>query len=630
MCKHKDHKNKRDEDLMSGTEENATHGDKPKAGFNPDAAEAYVVRDPHQLALNVAKALENLGKAASEWLAPRERGDIEEATVTPVTDMVRTLSDVAEYWMAEPKRSLEAQTHLLSSYFDIWSRSLSQFSGEGAPEPEQSPTPRKHKRFSDEGWQTNPFFDFLQQAYFATAGWADKMVLEAEGLDEHTRHKAAFYIRQITEALSPANFPFTNPQVYRETVASSGANLVKGMAMFAEDIAAVKGNLKLRQTDYSQFIIGKNIAVTPGKIIARSDICEVIQYAPSTPTVLKRPLLIVPPWINKYYVLDLNPKKSFVKWCVDQGHTVFMISWVNPDSRHADKDWDAYIREGIDFALQAVETATGEKQINAIGYCVGGTLLAATLALHAQKEDSLVSSVTFLAAQTDFTHAGDLKVFVDNNQVTALEQHMKLTGYLDGALMATAFNMLRASELIWPYVVDNYLRGEPPLPFDLLYWNSDSTRVSAANHSFYLRNCYLDNNLARDRMIIAGKTLKLKDITIPVYSLAMREDHIAPAKSVFTGASLFGGPVEFVLSGSGHIAGVVNPPDSGKYQFWTGGDASGDLEQWQITATAKKGSWWQHWQAWIEDRDNSRIPARSPADGTVDGTADAPGTYVLT
>nr|WP_246735705.1 class I poly(R)-hydroxyalkanoic acid synthase [Agrobacterium sp. a22-2] len=587
----------------------------------------YVVKDPEAMAMNFAKALENLGKAASIWLAPRERGEIVDPVSEPMTELVKTLSKVAEYWISDPKRTLEAQTYLLASIFGIWTRTLHRLSGDDAAEPQAGvPT---DKRFADEDWQRNPFFDFLRQTYLVVSEWADKLVTDAEGLDEHTRHKAAFYVKQITAAISPVNFLLTNPQLYRETVASHGANLVKGMKMLAEDITAGGGDLRMRQTDYSKFAVGENMAVTPGKVIAQSDVCEVIQYEASTDTVLKRPLLICPPWINKFYILDLNPQKSFIKWCVDQGHTVFVISWINPEERHAGKDWEAYIREGIDVALDTVEKATGERQVNAIGYCVGGTLLAAALALHAQEGDKRIASATLFTTQVDFTYAGDLKVFVDEEQILAMEDRMKTLGYLDGSKMASAFNMLRASELIWPYFVNNYLKGQDPMPFDLLYWNSDSTRMAAANHSYYLRNCYLDNNLSGGRMKLAGKTLSLKDVTIPVYNLATREDHIAPAKSVFVGSGFFGGPVTYVLSGSGHIAGVVNPPDKKKYQYWTGGPTTGTYEDWVHAATETPGSWWPHWQNWIEQMDHERVPARIPGGGALNAIADAPGTYVL-
>ena len=611
---------------MSRDTDNGERSGATAQGFDPKLIEPYIVKDPEAMAMNFAKALENLGKAASTWLAPRERGEIVDPVSEPMSELVKTMSKVAEYWMADPKRTLEAQTYLLAGVFGIWTRTVQRLAGE---EAEKGDSPPADKRFSDEDWQRNPFFDFLRQVYLVASEWAEKLVTDAEGLDEHTRHKAAFYVRQITAALSPANFVVTNPQLYRETVASHGANLVRGMKMLAEDIAAGGGDLRLRHTDYSKFAVGENMAVTPGKVIAQNEICEVLQYEPSTDTVLKRPLLIVPPWINKFYILDLNPQKSFIKWCVSQGHTVFVISWVNPDERHAAKDWDAYIREGVDFALETVEKATGEKQVNAIGYCVGGTLLAAALALHAKQGNKRIASATLFTTQVDFTYAGDLKVFVDEDQIGAMEERMKSSGYLDGSKMAAAFNMLRASELIWPYVVKNYLKGEDPMPFDLLYWNSDSTRMAAANHSFYLRNCYLKNNLSQGKMEIAGKRLSLKDVKIPIYNLATREDHIAPAKSVFVGSALFGGPVEFVLSGSGHIAGVVNPPDKQKYQYWTDGKTTGSYEDWLAGAKETPGSWWPHWQAWIEELESERVPARKPGGGALNAIADAPGSYVL-
>jgi polyhydroxyalkanoate synthase len=450
----------------------------------------------------------------------------------------------------------------------------------------------------------------------------------ANGLDEHTRHKAAFYVRQITSALSPANFLATNPELYKEMVASNGENLVKGMQMLAEDIAAGKGELRLRQSDASKFKVGENIAVSPGKVIAQNEVCQIIQYEPSTETVLKRPLLIVPPWINKFYILDLNPKKSFIKWAVDQGHTVFVISWVNPDQRHATKDWEAYSREGISFALDTVEKATGEREVNAIGYCVGGTLLAATLALHAQEKDSRIATATFFTTQTDFTYAGDLKVFVDEAQIASIESAMQKNGYLDGSKMATAFNMLRASDLIWPYVVNNYLKGKDPMPFDLLYWNSDATRMPAANHSYYLRNCYLENNLSQGKMELAGKTLKLGDIKIPIYNLAAKEDHIAPARSAYIGGKLFGGDVTYVMAGSGHIAGVVNPPEAGKYQFWSDGPQNAEFEDWVAGARETPGSWWPHWHNWIREGSDEEVPARKPGGKKLKPIEDAPGSYV--
>ncbi|MBU4530686.1 MAG: class I poly(R)-hydroxyalkanoic acid synthase [Hoeflea sp.] len=604
---------------------NSTAGKDP-IGDKASLAEAYVVKDPEVFARNVARMLEELGKAASAWVEPRERGEVSDTVSEPMTDMVKTFSKVGEYWLSDPKRAIEAQTSLLTGYFGMWSDSLKRMSGE-------DDTPKKKntdKRFSDPDWDNNPFFEFLKNAYFITSDWANKLVAESEGLDEHTRHKAAFYMRQVTSALSPANFLATNPELYKETVASNGENLVRGMHMLAEDIAAGKGELKLRQSDASNFKVGENIAVSPGKVIAQDDICQIIQYEPKTENVLKRPLLIVPPWINKFYILDLNPKKSFIKWAVEQGHTVFVISWVNPDQRHAKKDWEAYSREGISFALDTIEQATGEREVNAIGYCVGGTLLAATLALHAQEKDTRIASATFFTTQTDFTHAGDLKVFVDEAQIASIEHAMEKNGYLDGSKMATAFNMLRASDLIWPYVVNNYLKGKDPMPFDLLYWNSDATRMPAANHSFYLRNCYLENNLSQGKMKLAGKTLKLGKVKTPIYNLAAKEDHIAPARSAYVGGQLFGGEVTYVMAGSGHIAGVINPPEAGKYQFWSDGPKGAEFDDWVKGAKETPGSWWPHWHEWIKSHSSDEVPARQPGGSKLNAIEDAPGSYVRT
>jgi polyhydroxyalkanoate synthase len=604
----------------------SSHAGADSTGFDPKVFEAYMVKDPQTLAMNIARAAENLGKAATEWLGPRERGEIIDA-VDPLADMVKTLSKVIEYWMSEPQRTLEAQSLLMASYMGIWMNTLHRLAGDStADEPADLP---KDKRFADEDWRRNPFFAFLRQVYLVTATWAEKLVERSEGLDDHTRQKAAFYVKQMTSALSPANFALTNPEVYRQTVASNGTNLVEGMRILAEDVAAGRGEWRVRQTDTTNFELGVNVAITPGKVIARSPICEVIQYSPSTETVFKRPLLIVPPWINKFYILDLGPQKSFIKWCVDQGHSVFVISWVNPDESLSRASWEDYIRDGIDFALKTIETATGEKQVNAIGYCVGGTLLSAALAYHAKTRKKAIQSVTFFTTQVDFRYAGELLVFVDEEQIEALERQMNMTGYLAGSKMASAFNMLRASELIWPYVVSNYLKGQEPTAFDLLYWNSDSTRMTAANHAFYLRNCYLENRLTAGEMTLFDTTVSLKDVKIPVYSLAAKEDHIAPARSVFRGCQFYGGDVTFVLSGSGHIAGVVNPPDKHKYQYWTNGKVEGELSDWMKGAKETAGSWWPHWQSWMEQQDDARVPARPVGGGKLEPLCDAPGTYVM-
>ena len=542
-------------------------------------------------------------------------------------EVVKTLSQVSEYWLSDPKRTLEAQTRLWTGFFDLWTGSLARASGEEAkPVIEADPS---DKRFKDPEWSRNHFFSTLKQAYLLLSNWADDLVDEASDLDPHTRHKAQFYIKQIASALSPTNFVGTNPELIKETLASNGENLVRGLSMLAEDIEAGEGDLKVRMTDTRKFQVGENMATTPGKVVMRNDVCELIQYTPTTDTVLKRPLLMVPPWINKFYILDLNPQKSFIKWAVGQGHTVFVISWINPDKRQAKKSFDHYMREGIMESLSAVEDITGERQVNAAGYCVGGTLLSVTLAYMAAVGDDRIASATLFTTQVDFTHAGDLKVFVDDEQLKVMEEQMARKGYLDGKKMSSAFNMLRANDLIWPYVINNYLKGKEPLPFDLLYWNSDSTRMPAANHLFYLRNCYLDNTLSRGKMVLDDVKLDLADIKIPIYNLATREDHIAPPQSVFLGSQFFGGDVRFVLSGSGHIAGVINPPDKNKYQYWTGSTPQGRYDDWLSKASETPGSWWPDWQSWIESMDSARVSPPKMGSAAYQPVMDAPGSYVL-
>ena len=595
-------------------------------GMDPKQLEPFLVKDPDAFAINMARMVEAAGKAASAWLAPREAGAKAENFAEPLVDVAKTLSSVTEYWLSDPRRAVEAQTLLYSQFMGVWSNAVQRLGGQ--PVEDLVKPEKGDKRFNDADWTDNAFFDFVKQTYLVTSKWAADIVAKSEGIDEHTRQKAAFYTQIASNAFSPSNFVLTNPELYKETIASNGQNLVNGMTMFAEDIAAGHGDLKIRQVDDTPFVIGENIAATPGKVVARSALAEIIQYAPTTDKVLRRPLLICPPWINKFYVLDLNPEKSFIRWAVEQGHTVFVISWINPDERHALKDWTDYIREGLQFGMDAIEASTGEREINAVGYCVGGTLLSGALALFARENDKRIVSATFFTTQVDFTYAGDLMVFVDEDQVKALEQSMYSKGYLEGTKMATAFNMLRSNELIWSYVVNNYLKGKQPTPFDLLFWNSDATRMTAANHSFYLRECYLNNALTKDIMRLGGATVHMKDVKIPVLTIATREDHIAPAKSVFHGCRYFGTDVTFVLAGSGHIAGIVNPPNKKKYQYWTGGPAEGDLPSWLASATEHPGSWWPYWHSWLVNQNSEMVDARVPGGDRVELLGEAPGTYV--
>jgi polyhydroxyalkanoate synthase len=546
--------------------------------------------------------------------------------VSGAIGIARTLSHIAEYWLKHPHRALEAQASLGKSYVDLCVSATKRMFGDPV-EPVAKSDP-KDRRFADSEWRSNTYFDFLKQAYLLASDWANRVVQDTKGVDAHMRQKAEFFLRQLIDALSPANFVLTNPELLRKTLSSNAGNLVSGMRMLAQDLELGHGRLKIRQTDPLAFEVGRNLAITPGKVIYQNELMQVIQYIPTTRTVLKRPILIVPPWINKYYILDLTPEKSFVKWCVDQGLTVFVISWVNPDASLADKGFDDYMREGPLEALEVIATVTGEEKVHTLGYCAGGTLLATTLAHMAAKGDTRALSATLLTTQVDFTYAGTVMAFIDEEQIESLERQMSKTGFLKAHMMAETFNLLRSNDLIWPYVINNYLKGEAPRSFDLLHWNSDATRIPLASHSFYLRNCYLDNKLAKGEMTLAGETIDLGNVTVPIYNLAAREDHIAPAKSVFLGCKFFGGPVKFVVAGSGHIAGVINPPYQIKYSHWTDGPAACNVETWLAKAEEHAGSWWPHWLQWVRDHDPTEVSARKPGGGRLKPLEDAPGSYV--
>jgi polyhydroxyalkanoate synthase subunit PhaC len=589
----------------------------------------FEIRNPQRFAHNMARLVEEAGKAAAIFMQPHEINPTHFTLHHDLAPALTTMAQLQRACLQQPYTVLEAQVALWISCFDLWHSSMRRFmgleNGEAGPLAISLP---EDPRFTNSAWSEDPYFNLLRQSYLITSHWAESLVDRVEGLDPHTRTKARFYLTQLVNAIAPSNWVFTNPELLHETFTSDGENLVRGMQLLAEDIERGSGHLRIRQTDATKFEVGKNLAITPGKIICQNAVMQLIQYEATTERVLKRPLLIVPPWINKYYILDLSPEKSFVKWAVDQGQTVFVISWVNPTKELANKSFEDYMREGILEALSAVQQATGEREIHALGYCVGGTLLAATLAYLAATRDSRVKSATFLTTQVDFSQAGDLQVFMDEEQVAAIERDMARHGYLDGHRMAAAFNLLRSNDLIWPYVVDVYMKGKTPLPLDLLYWNSDSTRIPAANHSFYLRRCYINNDLSQRRIQIGGVTLDLSKVTPPIYHLAAREDHIAPARSVFLGAQLLGGSVRFVVAGSGHIAGVVNPPARNRYQYWTGGPPVGELETWLEAAKEHAGSWWPDWQAWSEAQDRRWVPAREIGGGKLTAIEDAPGSYV--
>ncbi len=549
-------------------------------GSTPGGNETpYAVKDPEQLAQNMLKLFDVGGRALTR-LMTEKRADGAASVLGDMGEAGNMFASVMSRWLVEPEKLAAKQTKLAEDFVELWGRTHKRFMGEKV-EPLAKPAPGD-SRFRDAEWSENPFFDFCKQAYLLGVNWADDLVRTAEGVEEHTRQRAQFYLTQITSALSPSNFPFTNPEVLRMTLSTNAENLVRGMTQLVKDLDESGDLLKIKQTDLSAFAVGKNLATTPGKVVFQNQIMQLIQYQPTTPNVFALPMMIVPPWINKYYILDLVPQKSFIRWLVDQGFTVFVVSWVNPGRELGHKTFEDYMQEGVLEPLAVIQRLTEQAKTNVMGYCVGGTLLGSTLAYMAAMDDNRFNSASFLAAQVDFSQAGDLMVFIDDTQIKALEAMMAEQGYLDGSRMAAVFNMLRPKDLIWPYVVNNYLLGKQPFPFDLLYWNSDTTRMPPANHSFYLREFYQNNKLAKGEMTLSGVKLDLSKITLPVYELATREDHIAPAQSVFRGAKLFSGPVRFVLAGSGHIAGVVNPPASGKYMHWVPaeGDRSATLDEW--------------------------------------------------
>lgn len=486
----------------------------------------------------------------------------------------------------------------------------------------------KDRRFKDPAWRENPVGETLMQSYLNVADYWKSLINITDGLPEHEAKKASFFLNNLVDALSPNNYATTNPQVWKMVYDTRGANLVKGMENLLNDFQ--NGELQVRMTDMKAFELGKDIATTPGKVVFRNNLIELIQYNPSTDKVRKRPLLIVPPWINKFYILDLRAQNSYVKWAVDQGHTVFIISWANPGSDQRNLSFDDYLNSGTLAALDAIEQATGESEVNVAGYCLGGTLTGATLAWLTANHDERVKSATFFTTLLDFSEPGEIGVFLDEPQVAALEQRMQDNGgYLDGKNMGSAFNMLRANDLIWSFFVNLYLLGKDPMPFDLLFWNSDSTRMPAAMHSFYLRNMYLDNKLCQPNGIkLLDTPIDLAQVKTPVYFVSAYDDHIAPWRSTYDGAKLFAGPVRFVLGQSGHIAGIINPASTDKYGHWENDSLPESADDWFKGAKLVNKSWWHDWDKWVAQYAGGEAEARIPGTGNLPALEDAPGTYV--
>ncbi len=599
------------------------------AGFGAEAAFAAFTPDQRalieQLSSNLARAaLAAQGAIAEMALRQADRP----AALSPDPFHVApALTEVMGRLAAQPDRVMRAQADLFTRYLELWQNAARRAAGE-SPAPVVAPA-RGDKRFNDPEWSENPVFDVIKQSYLLTANWLEGLVADIEGVDPLEKRRVEFFVKMLTDAFSPSNFLASNPTALRELMTSGGESLVRGMKNFQEDLQRGGGQLAIAQTDYEMFKIGENVATAPGKVIFRNEIIELLQFSPTTEQVFEIPLVIFPPWINKFYILDLRPENSMIRWLTAQGITIFVASWVNPDARLAAKTFEDYMREGVYEGVAAAMKQAGVDHVNAVGYCIGGTLLSCTLAYMAAKGDNFIGSATFFAAQQDFSEAGDLLLFTNEEWLKDLEAKMdEGGGVLSGQTMADTFNALRANDLIWSFFVNNYLLGKEPKPFDLLFWNSDQTRMPKTLHTFYLRKFYGENALARGQLELDGVKLDLGAVKVPVYVQSSREDHIAPARSVYKGARLFGGPVTFTLAGSGHIAGVINAPAAGKYQHWINDKLPPTLEEWQAGAIEHPGSWWSHWAEWLKARSGRQVPARDPAKGALKPLADAPGDYV--
>jgi polyhydroxyalkanoate synthase len=582
--------------------------------------------DPDKVGETVSKIAEQSQRLVQDFVE-RQANNGGEFQVLDPQDMARSFQELMQKMMADPAKVFETQLKLWQDYTNLWQASVKRMMGEESKpviEPAQG-----DRRFKDEDWNENPVFDYIKQSYLLASKYLQESVRDAEGLDPHSAEKLDFYTRQYIDAMAPTNFAMSNPQVLRRTVETGGENLLSGLSNMLDDLERGKGKLRVKMTDMEHFKLGENVAITPGKVVYQNELMQLLQYAPSTETVYKRPLLIIPPWINKFYILDLRPKNSFIKWAVDQGHTVFVISWTNPDEKLAGKKFEDYMLEGPMAALDAIEQATGERECKVIGYCLGGTLLACMLAYMAEKGDERIKAATFFVTMTDFAEPGELGVFIDEEQLAKMDEQMAKTGYFDGSSMAEAFNLLRANDLIWGFVINNYLMGKDPFPFDLLYWNSDSTRMPSQMHSFYLHKFYEKNLLCKANGInLAGVGIDLAKVKTPAYFISTKEDHIAPWKSTYAGTRLLSGPVRFVLGMSGHIAGIVNPPSAKKYGYWTNDELPEDCDQWLAGAQSHDGSWWLDWKKWVQRYNGKKVPARIPGDAKLKVIEDAPGSYV--
>jgi polyhydroxyalkanoate synthase subunit PhaC len=579
-----------------------------------------------RLSMNLAKAAMTTQGAFAE-AALRSAEDPTALRADPL-NLSPAFGEVLGSLAAQPDRLVRAQADLLAGYMNLWQATARRAAGAEPGEPAVKP-PAGDRRFSDPEWQDNPLFDVMKQSYLLTSNWLNGLVAEAQGVDPTTKRRVEFFMKMLTDAFAPSNFLMSNPAALREAVQSNGESLLRGMENFVADLERGGGQLKISQSDLSKFKVGENVATAPGKVVFRNELIELLQFDPSTDKVHEIPLLIFPPWINKFYILDLRAENSMIRWLSSQGFTVFVVSWINPGPELAQKTFEDYMFEGVYTGIEAVTRQTGAKKVNTVGYCIAGTLMSCTLAHMAANGDDRVASTTFFAAQQDFSESGDLRLFTDEDWLRIIETKMtNAGGVLPSDAMADTFNALRANDLIWSSFVNNYLLGKDSKPFDLLFWNSDQTRMPSALHLFYLRRFYQENALAEGRLELGGVQLDLGKVKTPIFVQAGKEDHIAPATSVYKGARLFGGPVKFVLAGSGHIAGVINHPAAKKYQHWIAEGLPESLDGWMSNAVEHPGSWWPAWKEWLSERSGPMVPARDPTKGPLPPLADAPGTYV--
>ncbi|WP_409020800.1 class I poly(R)-hydroxyalkanoic acid synthase [Brevundimonas vesicularis] len=575
------------------------------------------------LSLNLAKAAMTAQSAIAE--AALSQADRPAALSPDPFNIAPAMTSVMSSLTARPEKLFQAQADLFSRYMDLWSATARRAMGEDVP----APSLPADKRFKDPAWSENPVFDIMRQSYLVTSRWMNGLVSSVEDVDPRVKRRAEFFTKLLTDAFSPSNFLASNPAALKALAETGGESLVKGMQNFAGDLERGNGKLKISQADYDRFKVGENVATAPGQVVWRDDLFELLQYDAATATQHAVPLLIFPPWINKFYIMDLQPQNSLIRWLSAQGFTVFVCSWVNPDHDKAEYGFDQYLERGIHRAIDKVLEQTGQKQLNAVGYCIGGTLLGAALAHMAARGDRRVAAATFFAAQHDFAEAGDLLLFTDEHWLAEIERQMdEAGGVLPGTAMADTFNALRANDLIWSFFVSNYLMGKDPPAFDLLFWNADQTRMPKRLHMAYLRQMYGQNALAKGEFELGGDRVDLSRVTIPLYFQASREDHIAPMNSVYRSARLFGGPVTYTLAGSGHIAGVINPPEAKKYQHWTNPALPETLAEWQAGAESHPGSWWNHWAGWLKPLSGKQVPARDPKSGPLKPLEPAPGSYV--